>query len=258
MYGYIYETINQVNGKKYIGQHVASEFDPNYKGSGKYLWKAINKYGWSKFEVRILCPCFSQDELDAEEIDYIRHCDAVNSPEYYNLQAGGHSGNISGSKMSDEARNNMSLRNLRLGRWQGDKNPSRNMEYTSERRLAISKRMKGLLVGPKNPMYGKHHSPAARQAISAKLSGENNPSYGKRPSDETRRKISESRLGDKNPGANKIWITNGVQNKRVSVELLSVYTNEGWKKGRSVSDETRRKHAESAKSRGRDSKGKFL
>lgn len=258
MYGYIYETTNLIDGKKYIGQHVASEFDPSYKGSGKYLWNAINKHGWSNFSVRMLCPCFSQEELDAEEIDYIAHCNAVESPDYYNLQAGGQTGNIAGSRMSAEAKINMSLRNLRLGRWQGDDNPSRKLEFTQEMRLAISKRMKGLLVGPKNPMYGKHHSAATRKKISNKLSGENNPFYGKKHSDDTKKKISESRIGDKNPGANKIWITNGVQNKRVSPESLDVYINEGWRKGRLVSDETKRKHAESTKSRSRDSKGKFL
>lgn len=59
MYGYIYLTTNLINERKYIGQHTSSEFDPNYKGSGKILWQAINKYGWDNFSVRMLCPCFS-------------------------------------------------------------------------------------------------------------------------------------------------------------------------------------------------------
>lgn len=45
MYGYIYETTNLINGKKYIGKRVKPKFDGNYKGSGKVLKHAIEKYG---------------------------------------------------------------------------------------------------------------------------------------------------------------------------------------------------------------------
>ena len=45
MYGYVYETINLVNNKKYIGKRVKSKFDINYKGSGKILKQAFEKYG---------------------------------------------------------------------------------------------------------------------------------------------------------------------------------------------------------------------
>ena len=46
MFGYIYMTINTVNGKKYIGQHKSSEFEGNkYLDSGKILKQAIEKYG---------------------------------------------------------------------------------------------------------------------------------------------------------------------------------------------------------------------
>ena len=45
MYGYIYETTNLINGKKYIGKRVSKTFDKYYKGSGKLLRKAFTKYG---------------------------------------------------------------------------------------------------------------------------------------------------------------------------------------------------------------------
>lgn len=45
MYGYVYQTINLINGKKYIGKHKSNVFDESYKGSGVYLSRAIKKYG---------------------------------------------------------------------------------------------------------------------------------------------------------------------------------------------------------------------
>lgn len=74
----------------------------------------------------------------------------------------------------------------------------------------------GLLVGPKNPMYGKHLSEEAKQkvreahlgkhhseehrrklseALKGKCAGEKHPNYGKHLSEECRRKISEANRG---------------------------------------------------------------
>lgn len=35
MYGYIYETTNNVNGKKYIGKRVSNIYDKYYLGSNR-------------------------------------------------------------------------------------------------------------------------------------------------------------------------------------------------------------------------------
>ena len=189
MYGYIYETTNLVNGKKYIGQKKGTRFYPNYKGSGKIIGQAISKYGWDNFSVRMLCPCFSQEELDAEEIDYIAHCNAVESPEYYNLAVGGQ-GIKKGSKMSDDQR--LATSKAMKGRKLSDE---------TKRRISKAK------TGDKNPMYGKKHSDEWKEHMSNLMTGENNPFYGKtwtpemyeahkggyKLSDETRKRMSETR-----------------------------------------------------------------
>ena len=51
MYGYIYETTNLINGKKYIGQHVSETFDKDYYGSGKAFLNALRKNGKENFKV---------------------------------------------------------------------------------------------------------------------------------------------------------------------------------------------------------------
>lgn len=89
MYGYVYITTNKINNKKYIGQHKADNFDVSYKGSGKLLLKAIEKYGWNNFETKILECCDSQDELNEKEIYYINLYNATNLKEYYNIARGG-------------------------------------------------------------------------------------------------------------------------------------------------------------------------
>lgn len=44
VYGYIYLTTNTVAGKIYIGQHIATKYEPDkYVGSGLILLRAIEK-----------------------------------------------------------------------------------------------------------------------------------------------------------------------------------------------------------------------
>ena len=91
MYGYIYETTNLVNGKKYIGQRKYGLQEP-YLGSGKYLKLAFKKYGKENFSKRIICEGDSKKTLNALERLYISTYDAMNSSEYYNICSGGQGG----------------------------------------------------------------------------------------------------------------------------------------------------------------------
>ena len=86
----IYETINLVNGKRYIGQDTND--DPNYLGSGKTLKKAVEKYGRENFRKVILERCNSKEELDEREKHWIRITNAQKSNKYYNIVQGGTGG----------------------------------------------------------------------------------------------------------------------------------------------------------------------
>lgn len=167
MYGYIYKTTNLVNGKIYIGQKKGPEFYPDYKGSGKALWNAIRKYGWDKFKVEFLIPCFSQEELDAEEIFLIDWFGSRDRSIGYNISEGGTWGDVS------------------LG-------------MTPEEYQAWCDKNRASHAGEKNHFYGKRHTEESKRKISehhADFSGENNPNYGKRLSESTRAKISEAARG---------------------------------------------------------------
>jgi len=54
IYYFVYETTNNINGKKYIGYHKTTNLNDGYLGSGKILHYAIKKYGRGAFSRRIL------------------------------------------------------------------------------------------------------------------------------------------------------------------------------------------------------------
>lgn len=88
---YIYLTTNLINGKKYIGQH-KGKINDSYVGSGTLIKKAIEKYGIENFSKEILYICKDRQEADEKEKFYIAYYDAVNDPDFYNLQEGGTQG----------------------------------------------------------------------------------------------------------------------------------------------------------------------
>lgn len=62
--------------------------------------------------------------------------------------------------------------------------------------------------GDNNPMFGKHHSKAAREKISKANKGENNPNYGVLSTEEKKKKISNSEKGKYVPKEVGIKISN--------------------------------------------------
>ena len=177
MYGYIYETTNLVNGKKYIGQRKAGRPEP-YLGSGTLLMRSIKKYGLENFSKRILIECESKEELDRMEIHYIDEANAVESNEYYNIVSGG--GTVTGLKHSEETRKKMSV-------------AGKGHKHSDETRRKMSKSQKGRAVSDEtkrkisNSRKGMILSDETKRKISE--AGRNRPTI----SEETRRKLSEAR-----------------------------------------------------------------
>jgi hypothetical protein len=86
--GIVYLTINQMNGKVYVGQTGID--NSSYIGSGKAMLKAIRKYKKSNFIKTILRDNIeSLTELNFWEDFYIRLFDSRNPKIGYNIRPGG-------------------------------------------------------------------------------------------------------------------------------------------------------------------------
>lgn len=93
MHFILYQTTNQINGKKYIGKHVTEDLDDGYLGSGLVLSKAIKKYGRDAFKRETLIVCDNEEELTQKEKEYVT-LDIVLDDMYYNIALGGYGGAI--------------------------------------------------------------------------------------------------------------------------------------------------------------------
>lgn len=154
--GYVYLTTNLVNGKQYVGQHLATEFDTKYKGSGLLFLKALNKYGWDNFKCEIICWCNTQEELNyREQCEIAFHC--CFSPNGYNLKYGGSRGRL-----------------------------------RKESRFKIGETFKQHYVKEKHPFYGKHHTEETKKKISEANIGKHHTEENRKKLGELLKKVGEA------------------------------------------------------------------
>lgn len=87
-FGFVYETTNSLNNKKYIGKCIYGRKNnwETYLGSGLYLKRTIKKYGAENFIRTILDEADSAEELNELEERYILERNAVESADYYNIK----------------------------------------------------------------------------------------------------------------------------------------------------------------------------
>ena len=204
MFGYIYLTINMINGKLYIGKKKSKKFLGNkYLGSGKILNQAIKKDGSENFVVALIESIYgNMEELNEAEKYYIELFDAVNSDLFYNIKPGGDGGRGTG--------------------W--------HHKESSKQKIKESNRIS---------QTGKHHSGKTRKLMSESRTGEKHPMYGKHHSEKSKKQMSESAknreqppqcTSEGNPMKGKHWYNNG----EISKPFLEDEVPEGWVKGRII------------------------
>ena len=158
MFGYIYITTNKISGKIYIGQHKANKYHSWYLGSGKYLRRAIQKYGEENFENHIIEWCETKEKLCEKEKYWIKKYNSLDNTIGYNITPGGEFGDVTAG-MTEEDYEAWCLK------FRGKNNP---MYKSGERN-----------IHPKG-MLGKHHSEKSKRLISKGVSGDKNPFFNKK------------------------------------------------------------------------------
>ena len=178
-YGYVYKTINLLNGKIYIGRR-KGPFNRAYHGSGIILKRAVALHGASNFLTEVLSWAADFNELCALEIQHIRAFrQSLPTDMLYNISDGGLGGNT-GHPASEETRRLMSEAK------RGEKNNMYGVHLTGEL----------------NPMWGRNHSEETKKKMrkehrisTSHPAGWKHGNYGKVRSKEIRRKISEAKKG---------------------------------------------------------------
>ena len=229
MYGYIYETTNLINGKKYIGKHKSSTFDTNYYGSGIALKRALNKYGKENFKVVILEEVgTNQKDLDELETYYIKKYDAVKNKDYYNHSYGGESEGWKGVNealhingrpwMKTEAFSiAMSLKQKgKPSTFKGHKHTKEAIEKNRQAHLGKPSAFKGCKHTQETKLKisdkckGYKHTDEARKKMSKFRKTYCSHFLGKHHSSESKLKISTANKGHYGYNTGKRWFNDGI------------------------------------------------
>lgn len=171
---YVYCITNLVNGKTYFGQRTLTKgrtFETDtYRGSGKLLWKAYEKYGKENFKRT----CVIQGRFSKEQINRFERCmiacQRLCGKAEYNLADGGNGGDLSWFINYDSEEYHLRLSNA-----------------------CKKAHSEGRMIG-----WKKHNTFGNKGHIGYKLpkgchAGEKNSQYGKKQSEETKRKKREAR-----------------------------------------------------------------
>ena len=219
MFYTIYKTTNKINGKIYIGKHQTKDLEDSYMGSGKYLKRAIEKYGIENFEKEILFIFDTEAEMNAKEAELVTE-EFVLEDTNYNLCPGGQGGfgYLNSSYWNTEKRN-------RLGLLGGFNNPDKMTEASRKKYnegaakggQATKKKVVGIHLQNKkvsegiidNLFKGKTHTEdwkiAHSKRMKGRLTGKDNPQFG------------------------KSWIWHELfGNKKVDRNKIPDYINQGW------------------------------
>lgn len=218
MYGYIYLTTNKLNNKIYVGQKKSDVFlAENYLGSGKYLKRAVNKYGKENFEVILLDTADYRKDLSDLEIYYIEKYNSTDKHIGYNIAKGG----IGGGEVyvHNDIKNEFipkdSLEIYLNNGWQLGMLPGRKeINHSATRGINISNAMKGK---HKSPEHIKNHSESLKKA-------------------------------------HRHWYTNGIIGQDLCLKESDTVPD-GYYRGRTISEECKRKCSENRKGKPAWNKG---
>lgn len=192
-YGHVYKVTNLINGKIYIGQtiKIGKRF-LEYYGSGKYIKRAIKKHGITNFIKEIIWFCKTKEELNEQEIFWIKLYNSTDRKIGYNIREGGIGGINNGHVCSDEAKQKISKANTGKRRTDEQKEKIKKALKESE---ANKKRLENLSMSEETKEKlrivntGRKRSEETKQRQSE--SAKNRPPI----TEETRKKLIKNSTG---------------------------------------------------------------
>lgn len=207
-------------GHYYYGQHITSNINDGYCGSGTKLINYYNKYGKKEGETyikEIIQFYNNEDELNEAEYELIG--DKYENDEMcINLVGGGKGGSKSSEtkeklrqktllQFKDEAKKELHRQKTIEGMHKED-NWERYIESVKNRDMN----------GEKNPFYGKKHKPEV-------IEKDRQAHLGKKYSEETKQKHRDK-------VKNRIWIHLNDNEKWIDKDYLDYWLDDGWSIGR--------------------------
>jgi group I intron endonuclease len=187
----IYQIINIINEKKYIGS--SNNLNKRWRDHRNslrmnehhniLLQRIYNKYGDKTLKFSILEEINDPQELLKKEQFYI---DLIN-PEYNVCKT---AGSPLGYKHTEETKEKMRKpKSEETKKKMSKSQKGKILSEETKKKMSISR------TGEKNPMYGKHYSRSeeTKKKMSLVKSGINNPMFGKNHTEETKKKISNTK-----------------------------------------------------------------
>jgi group I intron endonuclease len=188
IYGIIYKVTNILDGKVYVGQTTsrlsvrrAQHLCEARRGTGTYFYNAIRCHGESNFIWEVLVESHSAEDLNAQEIKFIKEFDSTNPSKGYNGKEGGSRGkntkatrqkigkSVSNSKRFREAMKNPKLRSER------SKRASQRIWPESTKKSMSKTRLEKIASGDIKVRKGFRNTKEHNKAISEGLSGRKHP-----------------------------------------------------------------------------------
>jgi hypothetical protein len=215
-YHFIYKTTDTRNDNFYVGMHSTDNLNDGYIGSGLRLKNLVYKHGKEIFNMEILEFHPDRCSLKKREVEIV-NIDLLNEEKCLNLKEGGN-----GGFCNDDHKNSFI-----------------NARYTTHKDFFIKHGKKCR----EKQVEKLHNDTDYKKRVYSKLSESlkdyyktNNGKFkGKKHSDLTKEIIgTKSRIyqkGDKNSQFGSMWITNGVENKKIKKDNT---IPDGWKLGRFI------------------------
>lgn len=203
MFYIIYKITNTINNKIYIGKHQTVDIHDSYMGSGKYLRRAVEKYGIENFKKEILFQFDNEVDMNEKEAELVTEEFCMRS-DTYNICVGGKGGFSYINKTRNHSFHNQKIAD--------------NRDYSLTDKSYIT-----------DEFIEKSRERTRRFWAEGKYKFIPNTT-GYKFTEEQKQRLSRSQQGPKNSQYGTMWVTNGQENKKIKKDIDII--PDGWYKGR--------------------------